>query len=114
MKMEGEVGMEALQVPDSMKEMMSYIEGGTIQEKLGWLIISHLENRFRSCTERLYEFEKKYRLSFEQFKGQWNSDTTERKYSYAIEKDYMEWESLDDEHDLLLSQMRQVKEGLGL
>ena len=104
--------MEALQISESMKEMMSYVEGRTIQEKLGWLILSHLENRFRSCTERLYEFEKKYRLSFNQFKEHWNSDT--RKYSYEIEKDYMEWESLDDEHDLLLSQMRQVKEGLGL
>ena len=105
--------MEALQVPDSMKEMMSYIEGRTIQEKLGWLIISHLENRFRSCTERLYEFEKKYRLPFKQFKEGWDADISEQKYSYETEKDYMEWESLDDEHDLLLWQMRQVKEELG-
>ena len=58
MKIEGEVGMETLQFPDSMKEMMEYIEGRTIQEKLAGLIVSHLENRFRSCTERLYEFEK--------------------------------------------------------
>jgi len=105
--------MEALQVPDSVKEMMSYIEGGTIQEKMARLVMSHLENRFRSCTERLYDFEKKYRLPFKQFKEGWDANTSGEKYSYETEKDYMEWESLDDEHDLLLSQMRQVKEELG-
>ena len=106
--------METLQIPNSMKEMLLYIEGESIKDKLVRLIMSDLENRFRSCTERLYEFEKKYRLPFKQFKEGWETDISTEKYSYETEKDYIEWESLDDEHDFLLSQMRVVKEGLSL
>ena len=104
--------METLQIPNAIKEMLLYTEGKSIQDKLVRLIMSDLENRFRSCTERLYEFEKKYRLAFQQFKEVWETDTSPEKYAYEIEKDYMEWESLDDEHDFLLSQMRTVKKGL--
>ena len=104
--------METLQIPNAVKEMLFHIEGKSIQDKLVRLIMSDLENRFRSCMERLYEFEKKYKLVFKQFEEAWETDTSPEKYSYEIEKDYMEWESLDDEHDLLLSQMRAVKKGL--
>jgi hypothetical protein len=104
--------METLQIPNAVKEMLLYTEGKSIQDKLVRLIMSDLENRFRSCTERLYEFEKKYRLAFRPFKEAWETDASSEKYSYEIEKDYMEWESLDDEHDFLLSQMRAVKKGL--
>lgn len=106
--------METLQIPNSVKEMLLYIEGKSIKDKLVRLIMSDLENRFRSCTERLYEFEKKYRLPFRQFKEGWETDISSDKYSYETEKDYIEWESLDDEHDFLLSQMRAVKEGVNL
>lgn len=109
-----EIEMETLQIPNSVKEMLLYIEGKSIKDKLVRLIMSDLENRFRTCTERLYEFEKKYRLAFNQFKEAWETDISPEKYSYETEKDYIEWESLDDEHDFLLSQMRAVKEGLSL
>jgi len=53
-----EIEMETLQIPNSVKEMLLYIEGKSIKDKLVPLIMSDLENRFRTCTERLYEFEK--------------------------------------------------------
>ena len=106
--------METLQIPNSMKEILQFAEGKTIQEKLARLLLSDLENRLRSCTERLYEFEKKYSLAFKEFKGTWENNKVPEKYSYEIERDYMEWESLDDEHDLLLSKMRKMKESLNL
>jgi len=106
--------METLQIPNSMKEMLQFAEGKTIEEKLARLLLSDLENRLRSCTERLYEFEKKYRLAFKEFKEAWERNKVPDKYSYEIEGDYMEWESLDDEHDLLLSKMRGMKERLNL
>jgi len=109
-----EIEMETLQIPNSVKEMLLYIEGKSIKDKLVRLIMSDLENRFRTCTERLYEFEKKYRLAFNQFNEAWETDISPEKYSYETEKDYIEWESLDNEHDFLLSQMRAVKEGLSL
>jgi len=121
--------MENIQIPNSMKEILQFAEGKTIQEKLARLLLSDLENRLRSCTERLYEFEKKYSLAFKGFKEAWEKDKVPEfrgfkeaweknkvleKYSYEIERDYMEWESLDDEHDLLLSKMRKMKESLNL
>lgn len=102
--------METLQIPNLMKEMLQYAEGKTIQEKLVRLLLSDLENRLHSCIERLYEFEKEYGLVFQDFKKAWEIDKLPEKYSYKIERDYMEWESLDDEHNLLLSQMRDIKE----
>ncbi len=106
--------MENIQIPNSMKEILQFAEGKTIQEKLARLLLSDLENRLRSCTERLYEFEKKYSLAFKEFKEAWEKDKVPEKFSYEIERDYMEWESLDDEHDLLLSKMRKMKESLNL
>ena len=97
-----------------MKEILQFAEGKTIQEKLARLLLSDLENRLRSCTERLYEFEKKYSLAFKQFKEAWEKDKVPEKFSYEIERDYMEWESLEDEHDLLLSKLREIKERLNL
>ncbi len=104
--------METLQIPNAVKEMLLYMEGKSIKDKFFRLIMSDLENRFRSCADRLYEFEKKYKLVFKQFEEAWITDSGPEKYSYETEKDYMEWESLDDEHDFLLSQMRALKEGL--
>ncbi len=106
--------METLQISNSMKEILQFAEGKTIQEKLARLLLSDLENRLRSCTERLYEFEKKYSLAFKQFKEAWEKDKVPEKFSYEIERDYMEWESLEDEHDLLLSKLREMKERLKL
>lgn len=108
------IKMETLPIPNSLKEMLIYVEGKSIQEKFTRLLMSDLENRLRTCMERLYEFEKKYQLVFNQFKEAWETDESPKKYSYEIEKDYMEWESLDDEHDFLLSQMRAAKERLSL
>ena len=108
------IKMETLPIPNSLKEMLIYVEGKSIQEKFTRLLMSDLENRLRTCTERLYEFEKKYQLVFNQFKEAWETDGSPKKYSYEIEKDYMEWESLDDEHDFLLSQMRAAKKRLSL
>ena len=104
--------MENIQIPNSMKEILQFAEGKTIQEKLARLLLSDLENRLRSCTDRLYEFEKKYSLAFKEFKEAWEKDKVPEKFSYEIERDYMEWESLEDEHDLLLSKLREMKERL--
>jgi hypothetical protein len=102
--------MKTSQIPNLVKEMLEYVEGKSFEEKLTLLLVRDLENRLRSCTERLYEFEKKYGQVFREFKEAWVEDKVPGKYSYEIERDYMEWESLDDEHNLLLSQMRKVKE----
>ena len=96
------IKMETLPISNSLKKMLIYVEGKSIQEKLTRLLMNDLGNRLHTCTERLYEFEKKYQLVFNQSKEAWETDASPKKYSYEIEKDYMEWESLDDERLALI------------
>ena len=102
--------MKTLQISNLVKEMLQDVKGKSFEEKLTMLLVRDLENRLHSCTERLYEFEKKYGQVFQEFKEAWETDKVPERYAYEIERDYMEWESLDDEHDLLLSQMRKIKD----
>ena len=102
--------METLQIPNIVKEMLQFTEGKSLEEKLALLLIRDLENRLRSCTVRLFEFEKKYGMVFQEFKEAWGTKKDPDKYSHEIETDYMEWESLVDEHDFLLSQLLEIKE----
>jgi hypothetical protein len=107
--------MGTLQISDSVKELLEYAEGDNLDEKLAKLVLSDLERRLRVCAERCYEFEKKYGLNFQGFKELWEADSASGtdKYSYDVERDYIEWESVDDEHRLLLTQLRAIKEKLG-
>jgi hypothetical protein len=102
--------METLQISDSVKELLEYAEGNSLDDKLVKLVVSDLEKKLAICAERLYEFERKYALNFNEFKNTWELGAMSDKYSYSVESDYMEWESLDDEHRLLLSQLRKIKE----
>ncbi len=101
--------METLEIPNSVKEMLRDLKGKSLEDKFTTLILSDLDNRLRRCIERLYEFERKYGLSFREFKKAWETDKIPGKYSYKTESDYMEWESLDDEHGLLLVKIREIK-----
>ena len=40
------------------------------------------------------KFENRYGMSFEQFQQAWENDQIADKHSYALEKDYWEWEAL--------------------
>lgn len=76
--------METLQIPNEVKEMLHYAEGKTLQEKLARLVVSDLESRLRSCAERLYGFDKKHGMAFDEFKKAWREDNVSEKYSYVV------------------------------
>ena len=101
--------MEILEIPDSVKEMLRHLKGKSLEDKFTALILRDLESRLRRCIERLYEFERKYGLAFREFKLAWETDKIPEKYSYKTESNFMEWESLDDEHGLLLKKIREMK-----
>lgn len=100
--------METLQISEAVKEKLLSAEGANLGEKVTRLVMSDLQSRLRACTERLYGFEKKYGLKFQEFKDMWEKDDLPRKHSHETETDFMEWESLSDEHDLLLSEIRKL------
>jgi hypothetical protein len=104
--------METLQISESVKEKLERAEGADLEEKVVGLLRSDLQSRLRVCVEKLYEFEKKHGLKFQEFMELWEKGGIADRYSYETEKDFMEWESLSDEHGLLLSEIRKLREDI--
>jgi hypothetical protein len=101
--------MTTIQVRDPVEEMLLQVEGSNPEAKLVGLILRDVESRLRSCLDRLYVFEKKYGMSFEEFEDAWKSDRIENRHGHEVEADFMEWESLADEHGVLLRQLRDAR-----
>lgn len=101
--------MQKIDLPNEIKYVFDFIEGSDINEKLRNLVRGDLEGRLKVCTERVFDYEKKYAMSFSQFETEWQRDKIPDKYSHEVERDYMEWESLEDEHSTLLLQLKKIK-----
>lgn len=99
-----------MKVPDFLRDILGYTEGKDLKEKLVYLIANDLKRRLHLCADRILEYETKYGMSFQQFKAAWKAGRMANRYSHEVERDYMEWESLDDEYALLLSRLRRLKE----
>lgn len=102
--------MQILKLPESLQEILEFVEGKNLDEKLVQLIRNDLRRRLHVCSERIMEFEAKYGMQFEEFAKGWKADKIPNRYSHEIERDYMEWESLVDEHNVLLSQLKKIKD----
>ena len=98
-----------LRLPESLQEILESVEGKNLDEKLIQLIRNDLRRRFHLCSERIMEFEAKYGMQFEEFVAKWKADKIPNRYSHETERDYMEWESLVGEHEMLLLQLRKLK-----
>lgn len=104
--------METVKVPDSLKDVLDYLEGESLDEKLIHLITNELQRRLQACSQRIVDFEAKYGMDFEEFTNAWQAGEIPNRYSHEVERDYMEWESLSDEYKLLLSQLKRLKSEL--
>lgn len=103
-----------MKVPDFLRDILGYTEGKDLNEKLVHLIANDLKRRIHLCSDRIVEFETKYGMSFAEFKAAWEAGKIPNRYSHEVERDYMEWESLDDEYELLLAHLRKLKEEFSL
>lgn len=101
--------MATVKVPDSLKSIFEHLEGETTDQKLVHLIINDLERRLQTCSQRIVKFEAKYGMRFEDFVQAWQDEQITDRYSHKVERDYMEWESLVDDYELLLSNLKKVK-----
>lgn len=106
---EGRDEMKTVKVPDSLKDVFEYLEGESLDQKLVYLIVSDLKRRLQTCSQRIVEFEAKYGMRFEVFAQAWQAEKIPNRYSHEVERDYMEWESLVDEYELLLSNLKKLK-----
>ena len=101
--------MEIVKVPDSLKGIFEHLEGETSDQKLAHLIVNDLKTRLRRCSQRIVKFEAKYGMRFGAFAQAWQAEEITNRYSHTVEHDYMEWESLVDEYELLLSNLKKLK-----
>ena len=53
-----------------------------------------IEHRIEKIERELKRFEEKYHMAFNEFKGKFDREEIPEPYSYDIEMDYLEWESL--------------------
>ena len=102
--------MQKIELPESAKYIFDFTEGADISEKLRNLVRGDLERRLKNCTERIFDYEKKHVMSFGEFEVAWKEDKVADRHSHGVESDYMEWESLEDEHRELLHKLKKMKE----
>lgn len=101
--------MKTMRVPETLTDILEYLEGETFDKKLVHLIANDLKNRLHACSQRIVEFEAKYGMEFEEFERAWKEGQIPNAHSHEVERDYMEWESLIDEYEFLLSQLKKLK-----
>ncbi len=102
--------MQNIELPESAKYIFDFTEGADISEKLRNLVRGDLERRLKNCSERIFEYEKKYGMAFGEFETVWKEGKVADMHSHGVERDYMEWESLEDEHRELLNKLKKMKE----
>jgi hypothetical protein len=81
----------------------------SLDEKLGELLLGTIENKLTDYTRQILQFEEKYGLSFTEFESLWKSGALEKKYSYEVESDFIDWEMLEGEKADLLKIMVDCK-----
>jgi len=58
------------------------------------LLKDAIEHRIEKIEKEIKDYEKKYGMSFEEFKEKFDRGEISDSYSYDIEMDYLEWEGL--------------------
>lgn len=102
--------MKTIKVPEPLDEILSSLEGNTLDGKLVHLIASDLTRRLQVCSNRTVPFEARYGMEFADFARAWEAGEIPDPFAHESERDYMEWESLVDESAFLRAQLRKVSQ----
>jgi len=103
--------MSSLAVSRDVLDLIEYVEGETIKDKLIGLVSADLARRLRECDREIGDFELKYRMTFAEFAEAWESDEIPNKWSHQVERDYMIWEGLEAEKRKWLSLLKRIHGG---
>ena len=89
-------------------KVLADITGETVVEKaIGSTLRDALEHRTEMVEKGMKNFEKKYGMKFSEFKKRWNK--MKNRFSYSVERDYIEWETLVTRKKKLKEASRWVK-----
>jgi len=64
--------------------------------------------KLQEAEQQIKSFEQRYEMPFEKFQQAWENDQITDKFSYEVEKDYWEWETVHAD----LPRFRQISESL--
>ena len=81
-----------------------------LKEKINIFLISALETQLEKYAGEILKFEKKYGTSFSEFEKRWDEGKIEKRHSYEIEGDFMDWEMMEMEKRDLLTALSKLKE----
>lgn len=87
---------------------LDHVEGETADSKLLTLLTTYLQSQIRAC-EEIATYELKYRMTFAEFAEAWEQGVIADRWSYAVERDYMEWEGLEEERRRWLARLRALQ-----
>jgi len=87
--------MAELEIPKGTIKILSDITGEPrLDVAIRMTLRDMIEHRLEKIEKELKELEKKYGANFSEFERNWKGGKIKNKFSYIVEKDYLEWDSL--------------------
>jgi hypothetical protein len=100
--------MELIAVSDKVRKVLEdFVPGEDLSAKLESLMRANLKHLLTDCNDALSRFEAKYGLTFSEFAQAWQEGAIADSYSHEVERDFMEWESYQQEKEDLLAALRE-------
>ena len=85
----------SVDIPKIALKVLTDLTGEPRFEVALWMALRDtLEHRLEKIAVECAMFEKKYGMGFAAFKQRWEVEQVPNQYTYAVEKDYLEWEGL--------------------
>jgi len=73
------------------------------------LLTTYLQSQIRACEQEIGIYELKYRMTFAEFAEAWEQGAIAGRWAHAVERDYMEWEGLEEERQQWLARLRALQ-----
>ena len=87
--------MATIVLPREMSKALTELTGEPRQEiALVLLMRDYARHKLAQIKAEMEEYEQKYGMPFEVYKGGWETEAREEDYSYEREQDFLEWEAL--------------------
>lgn len=64
--------------------------------------------KLQETEQQIKNFEQRYGMPFDKFQQAWENDQIANKYSYKVEKDYWEWETIHADFPRLREMFEQL------
>ena len=100
------MGVDIIAFSPQVLTHLDHVEGETADSKLLTLLTTYLQSQIRACEQEIETYELKYRMTFAEFAEAWERGDVADRWSHAVERDYMEWEGLEEERRRWLARLR--------